>query len=89
MLYFLYYVGLHYNKLFFLFHDSRSITANTMSKLQTTQGRYDGAMEMKSKIDLQIILLINYMFVYVECSTVKHAASLFSVRKNVTKKERK
>ena len=60
-----------------------------MSKLQTTQGRYDGAMEMKSKIDLQIILLINYMFVYVECFTVKHAASLFSVRKNVTKKERK
>ena len=61
-----------------------------MSKLQTTQGRYDGAMEMKSKIYLQIILLINYMmFVYVECSTVKHAASLFSVRKNVTKKERK
>ena len=65
-----------------------------MSKLETTQGRYDGAMEMKSKIYLQIILLINYMmegnlFFYVECSSVKHAASLFSVRKNVTKKERK
>ena len=26
------------------------------------------------------------LFVYVECSSVKHAASRFSVRKNVTKK---
>ena len=65
-----------------------------MSKLQTTQGRYDGAMEMKSKLYLRIILLINYMmeenlFVYVECSSVKHAASRFSVRKNVTKKRQK
>ena len=65
-----------------------------MSKLQTTQGRYDGAMEIKRKLYLRIILLINYMieenlFVYVECSSVKHAASRFSVRKNVTKKERK
>ena len=58
----------------------------TRSKLQTTQGPYDGAMEMKSKLYLRIILLINYMmeenlFVYVECSTVKHAASRFSVKK--------
>ena len=65
-----------------------------MSKLQATQGRYDGAMEMKSKLYLRIILLINYMmeenlFVYVECSSVKHAASRFSVRKNVTKKRQK
>ena len=65
-----------------------------MSKLQTTQGRYDGAMEIKRKLYLRIILLINYMieenlFVYVECSSVKHAASWFSVRKNVTKKEKK
>ena len=29
------------------------------------------------------------LFVYVECSSVKHAASRFSVRKNVTKKEKK
>ena len=29
------------------------------------------------------------LFVYVECSSVKHVASRFSVRKNVTKKERK
>ena len=29
------------------------------------------------------------LFVYVKCSSVKHAASRFSVRKNVTKKERK
>ena len=27
------------------------------------------------------------MLVYVECSSVKHAASRFSVRKNVTKKK--
>ena len=65
-----------------------------MSKLQTTQGRYDGAMEIKRKLYLRIILLINYMieenlFVYVECSSVKHAASRFSVRKNVTKKRQK
>ena len=51
-------------------------------------------MEMKSKLYLRIILLINYMmeenlFVYVECSSVKHVASKFSVRKNVTKKKRK
>ena len=29
------------------------------------------------------------LFVYVECSSVKHAASRFSVRKNVTKKKDK
>ena len=51
-------------------------------------------MEMKSKLFLRIILLINYMmeenlFVYVECSSVKHVASRFSVRKNVTKKKKK
>ena len=50
-------------------------------------------MEMKSKLYLRIILLINYMmeenlFVYVECSSVKHVASKFSVRKNVTKKRK-
>ena len=64
-----------------------------MSKLQTAQGRYDGAMEMKSKLYLRILLLIYYMmeenlFVYVECSFVKHAASRFSVRKNVTQKNK-
>ena len=64
-----------------------------MSTLQITQGRYDGAMEMKSKLYLRIILLINYMmeenlFVYVECSSVMHAVSRFSVRKNVTKKKK-
>ena len=40
------------------------------------------------------MLLINYMmeenlFVDVECSSVKHVASRFSVRKNITKKKRK
>ena len=64
-----------------------------MSKLQTTQGRYNGAMEMKSKLYLRIIVLINYkmkenLFVYVECASVKHEASRFSVRKNVTKKRK-
>ena len=63
-----------------------------MLKLQT-QHQGD-TMQMKSKLYLRIILLINYMmeenlFVYVECSSVKHAASRFSVRKNVTKKNRK
>ena len=65
-----------------------------MLNLQKTQGRYAGAMEMESKLYLRIILLINYMmeknlFVYVECSSVKHVASRFSVRKNVTKKKKK
>ena len=65
-----------------------------MSKIQTTQERYDGAMEIKRKLDLRIILLINYMteenlFVYAECSSIKHAASRFSVRKNVTKKNKR
>ena len=64
-----------------------------MPKLQKTQGRYAGTMEMKSKLYLRIILLINYMmeenlFVYVECSFAKHAASRFSVRKNITKNKK-
>ena len=51
-------------------------------------------MQMKSKLYLRIILLINYMieenlFVNVELSPVKYAASRFSVRKNVTKKDKK
>ena len=63
-----------------------------MPKLQKTKGRYAGAMEMKIKLYLRIILLINYiveenLFVYVECSSVKHVASRFSVRKNFTKKK--
>ena len=29
------------------------------------------------------------LFVYVECSSVKHAVSRFSVRKDVTKKKKK
>ena len=34
---------LHYNELFyFIFHDSWSNTVHTISKLQTTQGQYDG-----------------------------------------------
>ena len=64
-----------------------------MPKLQKTQRRYAGGMEMTSRLYLRIILLINYMmeenlFVYVECSSVKHVASRFSVRKNVTKKKK-
>ena len=43
---------------------------------------------------LRIILLGNYvmeenLFVYVECSVVRHATSRFSVRKNETKKNKK
>ena len=56
------------------------------SKLQTTQGRYDGTMETKTKLYLRIILLINYM---TEENLFVHAASRFSVRKNITKKEKK
>ena len=46
-------------------------------------------MQMKIKLYLRIILLINYimeenLFVNIEYSPVKHAASRFSVRKNVT-----
>ena len=64
-----------------------------MPELQKTQGRYAGAIEMKSKLYLRIILLIHYMmeenlFVYVECSSVKHVASRFSVRKYVAKKKK-
>ena len=32
-----------------------------MPKLQTAQGQYDGAIEMKNKLYLKIIFLINYM----------------------------
>ena len=70
-----------------------------MSKLQTTQGEHDEVMEMKSKLYLRITLLINYMvekimFVYAECSSVKHAASQFlsenmSQKKKKKRKERK
>ena len=65
-----------------------------MSKLQTTQGRYDRAMEIKRKLYLRTILLISYMieenlFANVEYSPVKHATSRFSVRKNVTKKKQR
>ena len=34
---------------------------HTMSKLQTTQGRFDGAIEVNIKLYLRIVLLINYM----------------------------
>ena len=49
---------------------------------------------MKSKLYLQIVLLINYMmeeslFVNIEQPSVKHATFQFSVGKNVTKKDRK
>ena len=53
------------------------------SKLQTTQGRYDGDKEFAIFTN---ILLINHvmeenLFVNVEYTPVKHAASRFSVRK--------
>ena len=63
---------------------------HTMLKLQSTQGQYEGAMEIKRKLYLRIILLTNYMieenlFVYAEWSSVKHAASWFSVGKKCHK----
>ena len=66
---------------------------HTMSKLQTTQGRFDGAIEVNIKLYLRIVLLINDMmeenlFAYVACSFVKHATSRYSVRKNITKKKK-
>ena len=65
-----------------------------MSKLQTTQARHDGVMEMKSKLYLRIILLINYimeenLFVYVEYFFVKDEASLFSARKKKEMSQKK
>ena len=64
----------------------------TMIKPQATPGRY--TMQMKIKLVLRIILLINYKmeenrFVNVEQSPEKHAVSRFSVRKNVRKKGKK
>ena len=54
----------------------------------------DNTMSMKSKLYLRIILSISYMmkenlYINVELSPVKHAASRFSVGKNVTKKTQK
>ena len=79
---------------FFFFMVGEATSYTRCRSYKKTQGRYAGAMEMKSKLYLRIILLINYMmeenlFVYVECSSVKHVASRFSVRKNVTKKKEK
>ena len=63
------------------------VTNNTRA-MQWTNG------DIKRKLCLRIILLINYMieenlFVNVEKSSVKHAASRFSVRKNVKRKKAK
>ena len=72
--------------IFFMIQEATRYTRN-----QSFRQHKPNTMQMKSKLYLRIILLINYMmeenlFVYVECSSVKHAASRFSVRKNVTKK---
>ena len=50
-------------------------------------------MQMNSKLYLRIILLFNYitkenLFLNVDQSHVKHAASRFSVRKNIKKKDK-
>ena len=83
---------MNYFILFFMIYEATRYTR--YQKLQTTQGRNDGAMEIKRNIYLRIILLINYMmeknlFVYVECSSVKHTASWFFVRKNIIKKKKR
>ena len=54
----------------------------------------DDTMEMKSKLYLRIMLIINYimeenLFVYVEWFPVKYVASRFSVTKNILKKRTK
>ena len=72
--------------IFFMIQEATRYTRN-----QSFRQHKPNTMQMKSKLYLRIILLINYMmeenlFVYVECSSVKHAASRFSVRKNATKK---
>ena len=61
------------------------VTDNTRSIRWSDRG--------KLKLYLRIVLLINYMmeenlFVYVACSSVKHATSRYSVRKNITKKKK-
>ena len=56
--------------------------------------RWSAGDKEKSIFTNYIVKNYHYMieenpFVYVECSSVKHATSRFSVRKNVTKKIRK
>ena len=65
-----------------------------ISKLYTTQWRFDGVMGDKSKLQLRIMLLINNMmkenlFAHAECSFVKHVAPGSSVIKNVTKEKKR
>ena len=72
----------------FMIHETTLYT-----RLQSYSQHKSDTMEMKSKLYLRIILLINYMMeqnllVNVESSTIKHAVLRFSVRKNVTKKDR-
>ena len=80
--------------LFFMIDEEHRTHDAEVTKNTRTISWSDGAMEMKRKLYLRIILLSNYMmeenlFVYIECSSVKHVASRFSVRKNVTKKKNK
>ena len=68
--------------------------ATRYMQYQSYRQRKGDAIEMKGKLYLRIILLINNMreenlCVYVEQSPVKHAAARFSVRKKCHKKERK
>ena len=62
-----------------------------ISKLQTTQGRYDGGKELAIFTNISLInhVMEENLFVNVEYTPVKHAASRFSVRKNVIKKRDK
>ena len=73
---------------FFMIHE-----ATRYILYQSYRQNKDDTMEVKSKLYLQITLLINYMmeenlFLYVVWSSVKHAASVFPVEKNFTKKEK-
>ena len=67
--------------------------ATRYTRYQSYRQNKDDTMEVKSKLYLRITLLINYMmeenlFLYVVWSSVKHAASVFPVEKNFTKKEK-
>ena len=74
---------------FFMIYEARRYT-----RYQSYRQQEGNTMQMKSKLYLRTILLIDYtrqesLFVYVEQFLVKHAAPRFSVRENVTIKKEK
>ena len=68
--------------------------ATRYTRYQSYRQHKGDTMEMKSKLYLRFILLIDYMmeenlFLNVEQFPVNHATSRFSVRKDVTEKKKK